>query len=171
MDQRNIVLIGFMGTGKTTVGRRLAAQLGREFYDTDNEIERLVGMTVSEIFVRHGETRFRSEETLMAKKMGKVRNAVIATGGGIVLKPENIAALRENGLIICLQARPEVILERVSRKGTRPLLKRENPLQVIVEMLEERREAYQVADFYVDTSDLTYDEILEVIMAYLGKGE
>ncbi len=122
---KNIVLTGFMGAGKSTVGMKLAERLKMQFVDLDKEIEKVTGMTISQIFKRYGEIRFRSEESLMAAKLAKKENLVIATGGGTVLQESNIDTFRENGLIICLEANPEDIFARVNRKkGTRPLLKK-----------------------------------------------
>lgn len=150
---KNIILIGFMGTGKSTVGYRLSQKLRREFIDMDREIERITGMPVSALFRKYGETRFRSEEQLLAQKLGRCSDLVIATGGGVVLEPENIRVLRENGIIICLDATPEDIFERVNRKKrTRPLLKKNFQVEDIKKMLAEREPLYACADYRVNTS-------------------
>ncbi|MFZ3373259.1 MAG: shikimate kinase, partial [Desulfitobacteriaceae bacterium] len=124
-DLQNIILIGFMGTGKSTVGRRLAMALNWEFIDTDLAIERETGITVSDIFRRYGESRFRTEESLVVKKLSSSQHCVISTGGGTVCNAENFEILLESGLVICLAASLETILQRVGG-GTadRPLLKR-----------------------------------------------
>jgi shikimate kinase len=162
---KNIVLIGFMGTGKSTVGIKLAQRLKRQFVDIDKEIENLNGMSVNDIFRRYGEIRFRSEEKLMAAKLSKRDNLVIATGGGLVLWPENIAALKENGILICLEADPEDIFGRVSRKkGTRPLLKKNYNVDDIRELLKAREEYYNCADFKVNTSGKDLDMVVNEIL-------
>jgi shikimate kinase len=165
----NIILIGFMGTGKTAVGKRLAGILNMDFFDSDQEIEKVTGMSISRLFKKHGEIRFRSEETLMIQKLASKRNAVIATGGGIVLNPENIELLRSTGYLICLSAKPEVIYERVKRRNNnRPLLKKGDTYETILALLEERRELYQCADFTVDTSNMDFEEIINKILKFLN---
>lgn len=163
----NIVLIGFMGVGKTSIGKRLAEILQMEFIDTDKEIEKLTGMTISQIFARHGEVRFRSEEHLIVTKVANRTNCVISTGGGAVLDEENVKALKRNGVLVCLTARPEVIQERVSKRGGRPLLQKDKSIEKITQMLEERKEFYARADFTLDTTNLTPDETVEEILAHL----
>ncbi len=165
---KNIVLIGFMGTGKSAVGRRLAARLGREFVDTDEEIERVTGKTIPQIFAREGEIRFRSEEALVVKKVAARENLVVATGGGVVLNPENVRALQQNGVLIGLVADPGVIYRRVKRKRNRPLLNGPGDILTrIKELLAARADAYAVAEFTVDTGRHTIDEAVEMIIAYL----
>ncbi|SHG66855.1 shikimate kinase [Thermosyntropha lipolytica DSM 11003] len=170
--EKNIVLIGFMGTGKSSIGIKLAEKLNMKFVDMDREIEKLTGMTVAELFRRHGEIRFRSEEKLMAQKLSRQKNLVIATGGGVVLKEENIKALRENGILICLTAHPEDIFERVRRKrNQRPLLKKNLQIEDIEAMLKERAPFYAVADLEVNTSGREIDEVVEEIISYIKKLE
>lgn len=169
--EKNIVLIGFMGTGKSTVGMKLAERLKMEFVDLDREIEKITGMTITQIFKRFGEIRFRSEENLMAEKLAKKNNLVIATGGGIVLQKRNIITLRQSGIIICLDAEPEEIFARVSRKkGTRPLLKKNLTVQDIVEMLDARSPFYQCADFRVNTSGRDLESVVREISGLIRKG-
>lgn len=165
--ERNIVLIGFMGVGKTSIGKRLADLFGMEFIDTDKEIERLTGMTVSQIFTRFGEVRFRSEENLVVTKVAGERNCVISTGGGAVINPANIQALKENGTLICLTATPEIIQERVSKRGGRPLLQKDRSIDRIVSLLQERESFYAQADYSIDTTDLSQEETLDSILSFL----
>ena len=167
---KNIVLIGFMGTGKSSIGTRLAQKMNMRFIDMDKEIEQVCGMSIAEMFKRYGEVRFRSEETLMAKKVGQDQDLVVATGGGAVIKPENIAALRENGIFVCLDASPADIYARVNRKkGTRPLLKKNASIEEIAQMVEEREPFYACADIRIDTTgknpELIVNEIIEAIKA------
>ncbi|MZP28496.1 shikimate kinase [Heliobacterium undosum] len=170
--KQNIVLVGFMGTGKSTVGRRLAARLGYRYVDTDAEVEQVTGLTIAQIFDLYGEVRFRSEETLMARKVAAMEGVVVATGGGIVLRPENVAALRSNGVLIGLEATPEVIWSRVARRGHRPLIKKDIRVDDIQEMMARRAPYYVCADMTVDTSRRTVTEIVEVILSYLrGRNE
>lgn len=164
---KNIVLTGFMGTGKSAIGKRLARLLKRSFYDTDQEVEEVTGLTISQIFAKHGELRFRSEEKLVIRKLAAKENAIIATGGGAVLDDENIKELSENGVLICLTADPEVILARVSKKNTRPLIKKDYGLEEIKEMLEERDPYYKKADLFIDTSKNGFDEVISKIVSLL----
>ncbi len=170
---KNIILIGFMGTGKTTVGTRLAEKLNRPFVDMDREIESLIGMSVTDIFRQYGEVRFRSEEGLMAKKLGSSQNLVIATGGGTVVSSDNVAALKENGILICLDAPPREIHARVSRKkGSRPLLKKGVSIADIEDMLQSRESYYASANIRVSTSGKSLNEIVEEVLSILqAKGE
>ncbi|MEN6326270.1 MAG: shikimate kinase [Syntrophomonas sp.] len=152
--EKNIVLIGFMGTGKSSVGLKLAEKLKMKFVDMDREIEKVTGMSVSQLFRKYGEIRFRSEERLMAQKLSRQSNLVIATGGGVVLEDENIQQLKETGIMICLEASPEDILARVSRKkGTRPLLKRDLTIADVRNMLQAREPLYSCTKYRVNTSD------------------
>ncbi|CFX48577.1 Shikimate kinase/Threonine synthase-like 1 [Syntrophomonas zehnderi OL-4] len=170
--KKNIVLIGFMGTGKSSVGSKLAMKLNKEFVDMDREIENISGMTVTEIFRRFGELRFRSEESLMAKKLSLRDNLVIATGGGTVLLPENIEVLRQNGIIILLEATAQDIHTRVSRKkGTRPLLKGSYTAEDIQHLLDERKPYYDCADIRVNTSSKDLDAVIEEIINELNQYE
>lgn len=171
MEKSNIVLIGFMGTGKTAVGKRLAAILNKEFYDSDQEIEDVTGMSIPQIFARYGEIRFRSEENLAIARLAQHENCVIATGGGVTINPENMRLLREKGTIVCLTAKPEIIYERVKRRNNRPLLKKGNFYQSIVKLMGERAEVYREADFFLDTSELDFQDIIAKIIEFVeGKG-
>lgn len=163
-EVKNIVLIGFMGTGKTSVGLRLAQKLGMQFIDTDSMIEDESGMKISEIFAKNGEEYFRDLETNLVRRICKLCNFVIATGGGIVKRAENVDNLRSSGLLIWLDASPEVILCRTSGFNHRPLLQVPDPLGQICKMLKEREEFYSQADHRVDTSNLTVDEVVDKII-------
>lgn len=164
---KNIVLIGFMGTGKTAVGRRLAAKLGRRFVDTDAAIEEVTGKTVAQIFARDGVTRFRSEEALVARKLSGQEDLVIATGGGMVLNQENVRLLREKGVLIALTASPEVIYLRVKNKKKRPLLQKGELRERIAGLLAERAGLYDVAEYTVDTGSLSIDQTVDQIIGFL----
>ncbi|MEA1961844.1 MAG: shikimate kinase [Bacillota bacterium] len=163
--KNNVVLIGFMGTGKSAIGFRLAQRLKKEFVDMDREIEIVTGMSIPDIFRCYGEVRFRSEESLMAKKLGTRKNLVIATGGGFVLLQENMEALSTNGVLICLDASAEDIFERVNRKkGSRPLLKKGTTLEDIKKLLQEREPYYACADVRVNTSGKDIDQIIREVL-------
>ncbi len=168
---KNIVIIGFMATGKSTVGRRLAHRLGRAFIDTDKEIEAVTGKTVAQIFARDGAVRFRSEEALLVKKLSAREDLVIATGGGIVLDPENVRLLKESGILIALSASPDVIYQRARGKKTRPLLAKGDLREKINALLKEREDIYKVAELTVNTGVCTVNETVEQIMTYLMERE
>lgn len=167
-EKGNIILIGFMGTGKTAIGKRLAQAMGKHFIDTDKEIEKVTGMTISQIFNKHGEIRFRSEEKLAIKKACSRNNAVIATGGGSVIDEDNIKNMQDCGQIICITARPEVIQARIKRKNNRPLLQRDKSIERINELLQEREVHYRkCAEGFFDTSDEDHEEVVARILDFL----
>jgi shikimate kinase len=161
---RNIVLIGFMGTGKSVVGKRLAAELGLSFFDTDSLIEARTGMKIAEIFEKHGEAAFREIEKEVVREVSQKERCVISTGGGVVTDAENVRNLTSRGELICLTASPETILKRIERRANaRPLLSGENPLERIRTLLQERRPFYTQASFTLDTTYLSIDKIVEAI--------
>ena len=162
--KNNIILLGFMGTGKSVVGKKLSRILKRELVDTDKLIEKKAGKSIPEIFSEDGEEHFRDLESEVAKEVSKNKNCVIITGGGIVLREDNIRTLRKNGILICLEASPEAIYERVKRDKYRPLLQVENPLQKIKDMLEYRKIFYDEADYFIDTSELTINEVVDEVI-------
>ena len=164
---RNIVLIGFMGTGKSTVGKRLAQSLAWDFVDTDCEIGEITNLSITEIFRRHGETRFRSEERIVVERLSQQEQIVIATGGGTVLNPLNWEALAQNGIVIALHASLEAILSRIGHKNDRPLLK--GSQEEIEKLWSERQKCYAQADFTVDTSEKDVDEVVSEILGRLGR--
>ncbi|MCL0096891.1 shikimate kinase, partial [Thermodesulfovibrionales bacterium] len=142
---KNIVLTGFMGTGKTEVSRILSQKLNYILIDVDSEIEKEQNITIAEIFKQYGEARFREIESGVIKRLSEAKNAIISTGGGAVLKQENIDNLKKNGVVVCLTALPETILKRTSNNDDRPLLRVENPILKIKELLEFRRPHYEKA--------------------------
>jgi shikimate kinase len=161
---KNIVLTGFMGTGKTEVGRELARLLDTKLIDVDAEIERSLKMTINEIFKQFAEPGFREIETGVIKKISENKNIIISTGGGAVLKQENMDIFRKNGIIVCLTAAPETILKRTSNNTERPLLQVENPLGKIKELLSYRKPFYEKADVIIDTEGKTPLQIAEEII-------
>ncbi len=168
---RAIVLTGFMGTGKSEVGRRLAKRLGRAFVDTDELVEARAGKSVATIFSDEGESRFRAlERQAVADAAGRT-GAVIALGGGAVLDPENLSRVRASGVLVCLTARPDAILARIGDVRQRPLLASGDPRANIERLLDERREAYGAADITVDSSDRNADEVVEEIRGQLDELE
>lgn len=165
----NIVLIGFMGTGKTAVGKRLAALLKMEFYDTDQEVEAVTGLTIAQLYKKYGEVRFVSEENLAVNRLSQKDNCVIATGGGIVLNKDNLTLLRQKGILISLSARPEIVYERVKRRNNRPILNKGDLLNNILKLNAEREEVYKTADLNIDTSDIEFTEIIDRILSGLDR--
>jgi len=163
----NIVLIGFMGSGKSSVGKRLAQSLGWDFVDTDYEIAAITNLSVAEIFRRHGETRFRSEERIVVARLSQKRQLVIATGGGTVLNQLNWDALARNGIMIGLHASLDAILSRIGHKNDRPLLK--GPREEIEKLWSERQKYYVQADFTIDTTQKTIDEVVSEILELLER--
>jgi shikimate kinase len=145
----NIALVGFMGVGKSTVGQILAGMLDFEFIDTDRVIETREGRRISEIFSQEGETRFRDLETGLIREYEIQQGLILSTGGGLVVRPENLASLQTHALIVCLWASPAVIYERVRYQGHRPLLHTPDPQARIAELLEQRKPAYQQSDILV----------------------
>ncbi|MCE5312137.1 MAG: shikimate kinase [Nitrospiraceae bacterium] len=161
---RNVVLTGFMGTGKSAAGQIIAKKLGLRFIDIDAEIERTQGITINEIFALHGEEFFRDLESAVIDELSKAGPAVIATGGGAVLREENMRRLRENGIVVCLMAEPEIIFSRVGKAGNRPLLKTDDAMTKIKEMLKARSPYYNKADIIIDTGNKTPLETAEEVI-------
>ncbi|MBP7830005.1 MAG: shikimate kinase [Kiritimatiellae bacterium] len=165
MKHANLVLVGFMGTGKSVTGRRLAARLGRRFVDMDAVIEERAGRTVPEIFARDGEARFREWERALVGELAARQDLVIAAGGGVVLHPENVRDFERTGFVVCLSAAPEAILKRVGHHRNRPLLEGADKERRVKELLEKRRPLYEAIALQVDTTGLTPDEAASRILA------
>jgi len=169
----SIALIGFMGTGKTAVGKALAAKLGREFVELDSFIEQKAGKSIPEIFQQDGEIGFRELEIEATKEVSDQKNAIIACGGGAVLNKINIDRLRKECVIVYLTASPEVILKRTSNdKNERPLLKVADRAPQIKELLRFRQPYYErAADIKIDTSKLNINSVAERIMTKVRENE
>lgn len=160
-----IVLIGFMGAGKSSVGRTLARITGLPRFDTDEIVSARFGLTIAEIFDAHGEENFRAAETEAVRELNGKASAIVVTGGGIILRPENIALLRGLGKVVHLEADEETLFQRISRRANRPLLRTEDPRATVSELLRARLPLYrQAADVQVDTSLLTHDQVAEKIL-------
>ncbi len=158
-DRGNIVLIGFMGTGKSSVGRRIAARLGYRFVDTDRLVVEETGSSIAELFETKGEPFFRDRETAALASLQGADRCVIATGGGIIDRPANSGLLRALGFVVWFIASEEVIFERVSRTAKRPLLKNDDPKGTIARLLKRRAPIYEsTAHFKIDTSLRSHDE-------------
>ena len=163
---KNAILLGFMGSGKSTVGKLLAKKLGFGFVDIDKVVEKKYGMTVEEIFREKGEEFFRDEETKVVKELQGKRARVIATGGGIVEREENVELLRKIGVVIYLCASVDEIYKRTHNSATRPLLNVKNRREVIEELLSERDEKYKkYSDIIIYTEDKTVLQITEEIIS------
>lgn len=168
----NIILIGFMGVGKTEVGKLLAKKLKMTYIDTDAMIEQEQGMAINDIFAKKGEEKFRDMETLLLEKLSGLDSHVIATGGGMILRPGNVKKLKAIGSMILLWADPETVFERVKAAGTRPLLKVDDQRAKIKEILEFRAPIYKgVADLEVDTSRLSPEEASNRIIKFMKEGQ
>jgi len=160
----NIIVTGFMGTGKSEVGALLAQQLHREFIDTDTVIEQVAGQTIARIFAEKGEPHFRELETRIIYQVCQKQEIVIATGGGTIVNVDNATCLKDSGTVICLTATPEIIVQRIQGNNDRPLLQGEEPLTKIRSLLTARAEAYARADITIDTSALNPKEVVAMIL-------
>jgi len=166
MERGNaIVLVGFMGAGKSSVGRILERMTGLPRFDTDERVAARFGLTIAEIFEMHGEEKFREAETEALRELGGKSAAVLVTGGGMVLRAENRQLLRELGTVFHLAADEETLFARISRRPTRPLLQTENPRATLSELLRSRLPLYrEVAHAEVDTSTLSHEEVASRIL-------
>lgn len=161
----SIIVTGFMGSGKSTVGRLLAGKLQRPFIDMDTEIERREGRAISDIFAREGEPVFRRIERALVEELADRRGLVVATGGGVVLDPDNIADFSRTGLLVCLDARPEVVLARVEKESHRPLLEGEARMQRITNLMRDRAPCYARIAHHIDTNGLSADAVAEAVLS------
>lgn len=159
----NIILIGFMGTGKSTIGRRLAERLKRPFYDLDREIEKLTGMPMLALYQKYGEVRFHAEEDLMFGKLLQKERCVIATGGTLRLSLEDLAKLKQNNTVIALYLEPEIIHRRLKRRNNRPMINRKNMYEDIVTKCRARELLYKNADLCINTTNLTLEKIINLL--------
>lgn len=168
-SKNNLILVGFMGTGKTTIGRSLSRVLGRRFVDTDVEIEAATGLSIPDIFKLYGERYFRAIEKQVIVRLAASSGLVVATGGGAVLDSEVRAMLKQAGIVFCLTARAEVILARTQANQDRPLL-RDRAFSTIVDLMNERESYYKFADFTIDTSDLNISEVVQEVLKRWQEG-
>ena len=167
---RTVVMVGLMGAGKTSIGRRLAQRLGLPFVDSDQEIETAAGCTIETIFEMYGERAFRDCERRVIGRLLEEPVQVIATGGGAFMDPETRAAVKSRGLSVWLRADLELLLQRVARRANRPLLKRGDPREILAGLMEARYPVYAEADVTVDTrnaaADVTVDAVLEALAQF-----
>jgi len=160
----NIALIGFMGCGKSSVGRLVAAQLGFQFVDTDDLIESRAGKSIADIFTQEGEAAFRQWESQIVGELADARKTVISTGGGLGAHEPNLAKLKEHALTICLWAAPEILWRRVSHQTHRPLLQDPDPLTRIRTLLAQREAVYKMADVLLDSGLRSIREVAQQVI-------
>ncbi|MCD6459544.1 shikimate kinase [bacterium] len=166
---KNIVLFGFMGTGKSLIARKLRDILGLEVIDMDTLIQQREGKSISKIFAENGEPYFREIEKKTAIELAEQQGVIISTGGGVVLNEENIKNLSKNGVCVCLQAEPETIFERVKPETHRPLLQTDNPLETIKNILNKRKINYLKVPYKIVTDNKTPEQICEEILNIYNK--
>jgi shikimate kinase len=168
LGRRSIVLVGMMGAGKSSIGRRVAARLGVPFVDADAEIELAADMTIAEIFAVHGEPYFRAGEARVIARLLERGPQVLATGGGAFMNTQTRAALKEKAVSVWLKADLEVLTRRLRRRTDRPLLKTEDPVATLTNLLQMRDPIYATADVTVLSRDVTHDVIVDEIIAAVG---
>ncbi len=172
IGDRPIVLIGMMGAGKTTVGRRLAARLGRHFVDSDEEVEKAAGMSIEDIFAAHGEADFRSGEVKVIARLLKEGGIVLGTGGGAFMNADTRALIKQSAVSVWIKADFELLFQRVSRRSNRPLLKTANPRETLQKLIDARYPTYAEADITITSRDVPQDqvasEVIDAIIAYFG---
>jgi len=169
LGQRSIVLVGLMGCGKSSIGKRLATKLGLGFVDADEEIERVAQKSISEIFADHGELFFRDRESRVITRLLGAGPQVLATGGGAFMMPATRETIRQTGISIWLRAELPVLMRRVGKRDTRPLLKGNDPEGVMRSLMETRYPVYAEADLTVESRDVPHDTIVgEIIDALSG---
>ncbi len=160
----NIYILGFMGSGKTSVGQKLAEKLNKRFIDLDEAIEKKEGVSISDIFLTKGEDYFRNIEREVLAEVAEEHDFVVSTGGGVVLNGDNLKVMKETGVTVSLLASPEVVYERVKDSNLRPLLEVADPMGEIKRLLFERAHLYIKSDIIVDTSDLSIEEAADQIL-------
>ena len=174
LGRRSIVLVGMMGAGKSSIGRRLASRLCVPFVDADIEIEKAAGMSISEMFATHGEPYFRGGEMRVIARLLESGPQVLATGGGAFMNAETRAAVRAKGISVWLRATLEVLSRRIKRRGDRPLLKNADPADTLRRLIDERYPVYAEADLTVESRDVPHetivDEILEALRGRVAAG-
>jgi shikimate kinase len=166
---RTIVMVGLMGAGKTSIGRRLAQRLGLAFVDADHEIEAAAGCTIEEIFERFGEAAFRDGERKIIQRLLERPVHVLATGGGAFMDAETRARIKAGGISVWLKADLDLLLRRVSRRTNRPLLKQGDPREVLSKLMEQRHPVYAEADICIDSVDGPADSTVERVIKALDR--
>jgi shikimate kinase len=164
---RSIVLVGMMGSGKSSIGRRLATRLAVPFVDADSEIEEAAGMTIAEIFERHGEPYFRAGEARVIARLLDHGPQVLATGGGAFMSKDTRALIRAKAVSVWLKAELDVLMKRIKRRGDRPLLKNDDPAATLTALIAQRYPVYGEADVTVSSRDVPHETIVEEIVVAL----
>jgi shikimate kinase len=167
LGPRSIVLVGMMGAGKSSVGRRLAVRLGIPFVDADSEIEKAAGMTIPEIFAAHGEPYFRAGEARVIARLLDSGPQVLATGGGAFMNADTRAAIGDKGISVWLRASLDVLTRRIRRRNDRPLLKNSNPTETLRQLIDERSPTYALADLTIESREVPHDVIVDEVVAAL----
>lgn len=165
---KNIVLIGLMGSGKTTIGKQLAEATGMKFLDTDELIVQKAGKSIKQIFADEGEPFFRDLETEAVEEASNCQNIVISTGGGAVLRDENMEMLQKNGILFYLYAPAEILFERIKDDKERPLINTPNPVETLKRIQMAREIFYEEADYKVYTSEKSIEETVQEIINLFG---
>ncbi|HAF58781.1 MAG TPA: shikimate kinase [Opitutae bacterium] len=169
LSKSNIYLVGLMGTGKSTIGQKLALRLEMTFLDSDREIQENTGLSISEIFAKEGEPNFRTMEKEFIEQGHPRRNCVVACGGGLCIPAGMMEALKSAGKVICLWANPDTLVDRTNMDNSRPLLQVSNPLKALQSLLAQREDRYREADIIIKTDELSPEEVVEQIVAKLLK--
>ncbi|MEE8359773.1 MAG: shikimate kinase [Candidatus Omnitrophota bacterium] len=162
---KNIALVGFMGTGKSVIAKRISRRLKMKYVSTDSIIEAKEKRPINEIFTKDGEPYFRIVEREAVREVSAMENCVVAAGGGVVLNEDNMADLRKGGIIVCLNASAKDVYERTKSYANRPLLNVPDPLAKIKELMDKRELYYKKADYQVETSSKTVDEVVDEVIA------
>ncbi len=169
LSGRTIVMVGMMGAGKSSIGRRLASRLGMTFADADTEIEQAANATIPEIFATHGEAYFRDGERRVIQRLLDGAPKVLATGGGAFIHPETRAAIRARAVSVWLKADRDLLLSRVKRRNNRPLLKDGDPGEIIDRLIAERYPVYAEADIHIQSRDVAHDAVIDDILVALAE--
>ena len=169
LGSRTIVLVGLMGAGKSSIGRRLAHRLGLPFVDADTEIEKAADLTIPEIFEKHGEPYFRAGEVRVVARILESGPQVLATGGGAYMNPDTRARIRERGISLWLRAELDVLMKWVKRRGDRPLLKADDPQAVLKRLMDERYPVYAEAALTVVSREASHEEVVDDVLAALAE--
>jgi shikimate kinase len=168
LGRRSIVLVGMMGSGKSSIGRRLALRLGIAFVDADTEIEKAAAMTIPDIFSVRGEDEFRAGEARVIGRLLEAGPQVLSTGGGAFMNPDTRAAVAANAISVWLDADFDVLMKRIRRRHDRPLLKTDDPAATLRKLMAERYPIYALADLTVESRDVSHDKIVDEIVSVLA---
>lgn len=166
---RPIVLVGLMGAGKTSIGRRLAEKMGLAFVDADHEIEAAAGKTIADIFAEHGEAYFRDGERKVIARLMENGEQILATGGGAYMNPETRARIREGGICVWLKADLDLLMKRVMKRNDRPLLRTADPEAVMRRLIEDRYPVYAEADVTVECRDVQHAQMVNDVLRALAR--